>query len=268
MTGFDLSAYLDRIGCDAVPVSPEGLRALQRAQLQAIPFESITPYLGGIPDLEMAAIMDKVIHGGRGGYCFELNALFGAALEALGFPVRRALARVRKGLPQGGPRSHLLMQVALDQGLYLADAGYGGPGSLVPLRIDREAEQQAPNGRYRVWQDEVTGERVLDKWTPEGWFSLYGFDDAHVGAMDIGGANYICANWEAMPFRNNLMLAGFDGDTRIGVFNRAVTREGPQGAEKSEIADHDALAALLTEELGLRLDTDSLARIWARLSAG
>lgn len=267
MTGFDLSAYLTRIGCDPVPVTPEGLRDLQRAQLRALPFESITPYLGGTPDLDMGAIMAKVIHGGRGGYCFELNALLQAALQALGFPVRASLARVRKGLPKGGPRSHLMMQVPLDEGLYLADAGYGGPGSLVPLRIDNDDEQLAPNGRYRFWTDSATGERVLDKWTGTGWFALYGFDDAHVGEMDIGGANYICANWAAMPFPNNLMLAGFDGDTRIGVFNRAVTRETSESTEKSEITDYPALAHLLTQELGLRLDEEALRRIWDRLSA-
>lgn len=267
MTGFDLSAYLDRIGLDPVPVSSEGLRDLQRAQLRAIPFESIDPYLGRTPDTDLAAIFDKVILGGRGGYCFELNALLGAALEALGFPARRSLARVRKGQPSGGPRSHLMIQVALEDGVFLADAGYGGPGSLVPLRIDSDAEQAAPNGIYRFWQDEVTGERVLDKRVPEGWFPLYGFDDAHVGEMDIGGANYICANWDAMPFANNLMLAGFDGDTRIGIFNRAVTREGPEGTEKSEIADYGDLASLLTGELGLTLGEERLQQIWDRLNA-
>ncbi|MDK3016947.1 arylamine N-acetyltransferase family protein [Pseudodonghicola flavimaris] len=267
MSGFDLSAYLDRLGLTPVPVTAAGLRDLQRAQLRSLPFDSITPYLGGTPDLDLAAIMQKIVHGRRGGYCFELNALLGAALQALRFPLRRSLARVRKGASTGGPRSHLMLQVTLEDGLYLADAGYGGPGPLTPLRIDSDAPQQAPNGRYRFWDDPISGERVLDKWTGTAWFPLYGFDDAHVGDMDIAGANHICATWSAMPFAANLMLAGFDGDTRIGVFNRALTRESPEGLEKSEIADIATFAALLTGELGLRLSDEELDRLWDKLTA-
>lgn len=265
MTGFDLTAYLDRLGLDRVPVTARGLRDLQMAQLRAIPFEAIDPYLGRLPALDMATICDKILHRGRGGYCFELNALLFAALKELGFDARQRLGRVRKGAPEGGPRAHLMMEVTLPEGVFLADAGYGGPGALIPLRMDTDAEQVAPNGSYRLWRDHRTGERVLDKRTEAGWFPLYGFDDAHVGAADIEAANFICAHWEAMPFSNHLMLAGFDGDTRIGVFDRAVTREGPEGAAKSMIADLEALSRLLTEELHLRLDAPTLRRIWNRL---
>ena len=265
MTGFDLTAYLDRLGLDPVPVTAQGLRDLQRAQLRALPFEAIDPYLGRLPDLDMAAIRDKILHRGRGGYCFELNTLLHAALSALGFDSRQRLARVRKGAPEGGPRSHLMMEVTLPEGVFLVDAGYGGPGALTPLRLDTGAEQPAPNGTYRLWHDDKTGERVLDKQTEAGWFPLYGFDAAHVGAADIGAANFICAHWEAMPFPNHLMLAGFDGETRIGVFDRAVTREGANGIEKTTLDSPEALTRL-THELGLRLDTPTLHRIWARLT--
>lgn len=267
MTGFSLSAYLDRIGLDRVPVTPDGLLALQRAQLRAIPFESIDPYLGRTPATDMDAIFAKLVTGGRGGYCFELNALLAAAMEALGFPLRRSLARVRKGLPRGGPRSHLMMQCELDGRRYLVDAGYGGPGALVPLRIDRDDPQEAPNGLYRLWTDTATGERVLDKDTDRGWFPLYGFDDAHVGEMDIGAANYICANWREMPFPNHLMLAGFDGDTRIGVFDRAVTEGSRAGERKSQLDDRDDLAHLIRDRLHIALDDATLAHIWSRLDA-
>jgi len=265
MTGFSLTAYLDRLGLDPVPVTADGLRDLQVAQLRALPFESIDPYLGRIPAVETNALFDKIVHGGRGGYCFELNALLHAALEALGFDTRRRLARVRKGGPEGGPRSHLMMQVHLPEGVFLADAGYGGPGALVPLRLDTAEEQAAPNGSYRLWHDARSGEQVVDKRTAEGWFPLYGFDQAYVGAADIGAANYVCATWEVMPFRQNLMLAGFDRDTRIGVFNRAVSREGPEGVEKSEIEDFQGLARLVIEELGLRVDAATLRQVWDRL---
>ncbi|HBS48713.1 MAG TPA: arylamine N-acetyltransferase [Rhodobacteraceae bacterium] len=266
MRDFDLSAYLRRIGLAPVAATPEGLRTLQTAQLRALPFESIDPYLGRLPATDLPAIAAKIVTGGRGGYCFELNALLHAAMQALGFAPRRHLARVRKGLPRGGPRSHLMMTCRLDGETWLADAGCGGPGPLVPLRADEDAPQQAPNGRYRLWTDAATGERVLDKETGDGWFPLYGFDAAHVGDMDIEAANYICATWSAMPFPNHLMLAGFDGDTRIGLFDRQLTLGTRAGETREELADADAFAALASGRLGLRLDDTELAAIWNRLS--
>lgn len=266
MSAFDLPTYLDRIDLAPVRITPDGLRDLQRAQLRAIPFESIDPYLGHTPATDMPAIMDKIVTGARGGYCFELNALLHAAMQALGFPVRQSLARVRKGLPRGGPRSHLMMQCTLDGTRWLADAGYGGPGPLVPLRIDSDEEQDAPNGRYRLWTDTATGERVLDKWTDRGWFPLYGFDDAHVGEMDIGAANFICANWDEMPFPNHLMLAGFDGDTRIGVFDRAVTEETRAETTRRTLESLDDLADLVTNRLGIAVAGETLHQVWARLA--
>lgn len=267
MSAFDLSAYLDRVRLDPVPATLEGLRALQRAQLRAIPFESIDPYLGVIPATDPEAIADKIVRRGRGGYCFELNALLGGAMVALGFDTERRLARVRKGAPRGGTRSHLALVARIDGRRYLADAGYGGPGPLLPLELDSDAEQQVPNGAYRLWDDPETGERVLDKKTPEGWFPLYGFDSAHVGDMDIAGANVLCATWDALPFSNHLMLAGFDGETRIGVFDCAVTLDTPGGETRQRLDSHDAFTALVCDQLKISLDKATLRRVWSRLAA-
>lgn len=266
MTDFDLSAYLARIGLQAAP-RPDagGLRALQAAQLRAVVFEDFDPFLGVTPDLAPAAVFEKIVHRGRGGYCFELNALFGAALAALGFSARRHMARVRRATPQGGPRSHLVLTVATEGGTFLADCGFGGPGALAPLRLGAGDEQQAPNGRYRLCPDRATGETVLERHGAAGWRALYGFDDAHVGDMDIAAANYLCANWSEMPFGNHLMLAGFDGDSRIGVFDREVTVETATTETRSRIDDIDGFVRLVTGRLGLPVDRQSLDRAWARL---
>ncbi|MGI5271335.1 arylamine N-acetyltransferase [Nonomuraea sp. CA-218870] len=50
----------------------------------------------GIP-LGPKSPQDKMVTGGRGGYCHEQNLPFAAALERLGFPVTRLLARIRLG---------------------------------------------------------------------------------------------------------------------------------------------------------------------------
>jgi len=268
MTTFDLTRYLARIGLsDAdLPVTPDSLRAIQTAQLRSIPFEDIDPFLGRTPDLSPAAIFDKTVHSGRGGYCFELNSLLHDALKALGFDVRRSMARVRRASPLGGPRSHLLLQVDIGAERWLADTGFGGPGPLIPLRIGDDRPQQAPNGSYRLRGDPATGEKVLERRSADGWVALYGFDDAWVGDMDIAGANYLCANWSEMPFPNHLMLAGFDGDIRIGVFDRALRTYSAQGDSHRDLSGAQDLATLL-RRLGLTLAPGTPDRLWAKLSA-
>ncbi|SDC67310.1 arylamine N-acetyltransferase family protein [Ruegeria marina] len=266
MPAFDLPAYLARIGLAAVPVTPGGLQQLQQAQLRRIAFENIDPFLGRTPDLEVEALSAKLLHAGRGGYCFELNTLFRAALDACGFETRRLLARVRNGRPVAGPRGHLALMVTLDGRRYLADAGFGGPAPLAPLLIDTDSPQTLANGTYRLRTDRETGERLIEKDTPGGAFTLYGFDESHVSDADIDAANHLCARWDRMPFPNNLMLAGFNGATRIGVFNRRITRETGGTIRTGDIADARDLANLLTHELGLRLEPAALGAVWSRLS--
>ena len=51
-----------------------------------------------------ASLHAKLVAGGRGGYCFEQNLLFGHVLRALGFKVQEATARVRWSVPPGVTR--------------------------------------------------------------------------------------------------------------------------------------------------------------------
>jgi N-hydroxyarylamine O-acetyltransferase len=63
----DLATYLDRIGIrPPVPVTLEGLRALHRAHLLAIPYENLDVQLGRPVTIEIAPIYDKVVNRRRG----------------------------------------------------------------------------------------------------------------------------------------------------------------------------------------------------------
>ncbi|MGH2914977.1 MAG: arylamine N-acetyltransferase [Solirubrobacteraceae bacterium] len=78
MGSFRLRAYLERIGLTGGP-SPS-LAQLHRAHVTAIPFENLDPYCGLPVSLEPDALYDKLVARRRGGYCFEQNLLFAAAL--------------------------------------------------------------------------------------------------------------------------------------------------------------------------------------------
>ena len=70
------------------------LRALHALHPAAIPFENFDPLLGRPVLLDLAALQDKLVRRKRGGYCFEHNTLFRAALEGLGFTVTSLASRV------------------------------------------------------------------------------------------------------------------------------------------------------------------------------
>ena len=265
---FDLAAYLERIGLPGVKPDAGGLRALQEAQLRSIPFENFDPLLGKVPGLGLADIFAKCVPGGRGGYCFELNTLFEAALKAAGLSTRRMLARVwLRGGPDA-PRSHLVLRVELEEGVFLADAGFGGPGSLAPLRLGHEGEQQAPNGRFRLVDDPASGGTVFERLEGTEWQSLYAFDGAHVTDGDIAAANYACATWDAAPFGAHAMLGSYSGKVRYGLFDRNLTIARPGGEERRELTAFEDFRDLVSDGMGIGLDRASLARAWEKIGGG
>lgn len=263
---FDLERYLGRVSLTRVTRTPEGLSALVAGQLRGLAFENVDPLLGRVPDLDPGAIYDKIILGGRGGYCFELNALLGGAMAALGFPVQRVLARVRNGAQRGGARTHLAILTEAGGIPFLADAGFGGPGPLAPLRLDTGAEQGAPNGRYRIADDRDTGETVVWRRGRDGWSGLYGFDRSFVGDTDVAAANWVTATWPNSPFPHYLMMNGYSGDTRIGIFNRAVTRQSVDREDRFDLTEFDDFREIVVGDIGLDLETGSLRRVWDRIA--
>jgi len=258
---FDLIDYLARIDHDPLPVSPEGLTALQIAQLRAIPFENTELLLGRAPDLAPSAIWRKLVVEKRGGYCLELNTLLGQALEALGYQAAPILGRVRMGAASGGPRAHLAHIVTLDGTEWLVDAGFGGPGPEAPLMLGRDAPAEQSCGTYRLRPDAASGEQVLERQTPDGWFALYGFDRVPVTPPDVVAANVVCATWDKSPFPNHLMMHRLLSGRRASLFNRALKL--PEGTR--ELQSRADLSAALTEVFGLPADLSRDEAIWRKI---
>ncbi|MFF4038771.1 arylamine N-acetyltransferase [Streptomyces sp. NPDC001816] len=145
-------AYLRRLGA-ARPPGPttEALRELHLRHLRTVPFENLSIHLGEEIVLEEKRLLDKVVEGRRGGFCYELNGLFGALLAALGYEVQLLAGRVygdegRLGIPY----DHLALRVrTADGGDWLADVGFGAH-SHYPLAFAERGEQPDPGGTFRV----------------------------------------------------------------------------------------------------------------------
>jgi N-hydroxyarylamine O-acetyltransferase len=260
---FHLTDYLERIGHDPLPVSLEGLTALQLAQMRAIPFENLAPFLGQIPSLDPDPLWAKLVPARRGGYCLELNLLFEAALTMLGYKSRRILGRVRMGRDSGGPRAHLAHLVSIGGETFLADTGFGGPGPAAPLSIHSTEPVVTGLGTFRVRSDEATGEEVLERQTPDGWFALYGWDETPVSWADMVEANHLCATNEASPFPAHLMLNIIRDGSRASLFDLRLT----EGASQRPLQSSENLHEVLTRVFRLSVGTEVAGALWTKLMA-
>lgn len=121
--------YLKKLGlkrpgsCDR-----EFLDRLIARHLEIIPFENLDVVQSHkTVSTELGAVYKKVVENGRGGYCFELNALFLGLLRGLGydgFPVAcRVMAACKDGLRMP---THRASAVRLDGRKYFCDVGFGG----------------------------------------------------------------------------------------------------------------------------------------------
>src|SRR3972149_11563443 len=149
MAGIDLSIYFARIGFSgARRPTPETLQARPARPPAAITFENLDPLLRRPVSLELAALTDKLVDRRRGGYCYEHNTLFAAALRALGFSVTTLGARVQWNVPLAtvAARSHMVLRIDLPEGPYIADVGFGRLSLTAPLRLGAGPGGAPPRG--------------------------------------------------------------------------------------------------------------------------
>ena len=123
----DTDSYLRRIGLGVRPALDEkGLRVVQVAHLETVPFENLDILSGRPLSLDLGALEAKVIRGRRGGFCYELNGLLAVLLEQLGVRVTRFAAETwsQDSESWGPPFDHLVLRVDLDRP-WLVDVGFG-----------------------------------------------------------------------------------------------------------------------------------------------
>jgi N-hydroxyarylamine O-acetyltransferase len=260
MTGaadaFDLGAYLSRIGHDGPrEATPGVLEAVHRAHAVAIPFENLDVRLGRPIRLDLTSLQAKLVAGRRGGYCFEQNTLFAAALEALGFRVTRLAARVRLGATRLLPRTHMLLGVDVGGQAYLADVGFGGEGLLGPVPLT-----PGPPVRQGLWAYRVVEEaclRVLQSRRGDGWVDLYAFSLEPQDPIDFEVANHYTATHPDSVFVRSLTVQRPTPEARHILRNRDYLVESAAGTVSRRVADGE-LRRLLVGTFGLDVPAELL----------
>jgi len=265
----DLDAYFKRIGYGGPrEATLEVLRALHTRHTTTIPFENLTPLMGSPVDLDLDALQAKFVGQRRGGYCFEQNALFKAALEALGFRVTGLGARVRWMAPPDAPlgaRSHMLLKVDLADGLWLADVGFGGHILAEPIRLVAGVDQTIPASTLRL--DEVgDGALMLCTLLPTGWQDVYRFDLVPQLPADYATSNWFTSTHPDSIFVNALLAERLTPEARYSLFNHKLTTRWADGrTEQRTLTDADDLAQVLDQAFNLSPPAPA-ETIWAKLS--
>lgn len=209
LTGDVLAAYFDRIGWSG-PVTPDRatLEAIAAHHPAAIPFENLDPLLGRPVDLSPDALVAKLIHGGRGGYCFEHNGLLKRVLETIGFRVTGLAARVLWSRPpeaEPAPRTHMLLRVDLAEGPVLIDVGFGGAVTTGVLDLVPDVVQPTPHEPFRLVRDGadwLVQIRIGAEWRP-----TYRFDLTPQQPIDYELGNWWTSTSPHSHFRSGLTVA-------------------------------------------------------------
>jgi len=248
---FDLTSYLDRVGLGGEPTD---LAAVHRAHVTSIVFANLDPSGGRAVVLDTGALVDKMVTRRRGGYCFEHNMLFKAALEAIGVaPVEPMLARVRiGGTGEDRPLNHLLLRVTEGRRSWLADVGFGGGGLLDPVPFEVGVETDQSGWVYRLVEDEP--ELVLQVFQDGAWVDMYGFVPDPVPLIDVEVNNWYTATHPESPFVTGIMAGWRTPERCLSFFDYGETFlvERPAGGASSTTTLPRAEApALLAERFGI-----------------
>ena len=233
---FRLDNYLARIDFHGkIKPNLATLSAIHAAHVDAIPFEGIDPLLRRPVNLDIASLQSKLVDSRRGGYCFEQNLLFKAALDAIGFKITGLSGRVRWMSPPDsplGPREHITLKVDLPEGSYLADVGFGVCVMDNPLPLETGTEQHTAMGTYRL--DKSDGLFSLSAKQPAGWRTMYVFDLAPQIQSDYELGNWYTSTSPLVPFTSMLILERVTADKRYKLVNRTLRVEGRDGEVVSE----------------------------------
>jgi N-hydroxyarylamine O-acetyltransferase len=251
----ELDAYFERIGWSG-PRDPTlaTLRGIVLAHVRAIPFENLDVLLGRPIVLAEAAIVRKLVHQRRGGYCFEQNGLLLAVLTALGYRVAPLSARVRFQRPRDfvPPRTHMFLRIELDGESWLADVGVGGLSPTAPLRLDTAESQPTPHEARRIVRE---NQRLYHQASIAGeWQDVCEFTLEEMPPIDRELANWFTSAHPESHFKNRLLAARAEPDgKRVTLLNQELAhREADGRARTTAITSPEQLLAVLDEHFGLR----------------
>jgi N-hydroxyarylamine O-acetyltransferase len=262
-----LHDYLARVGVSG-PLAPtlDTLRRLHIAHREAFLFENVSIQTGGRISVGLADIERKFLDEGRGGYCFEHNTLFAAALRDVGYEPTAFLGRVRRGPPERWCRTHMVLRVPVDGGAWLCDVGFGGVGLLEPIPLQDGAGAEQVGLTYGLRREGPLWVLACspDVWSPASNLSdtsdtlaaapvdLYEFSDDAQTPGDVEVANHYTSTHPDSMFRRSITIQRTTRAERIILRHDTFRRYG-DGRIEDRAIDSKGLRTLAREVFGVTL---------------
>lgn len=212
MNKLQAQKYIERLNLPTSLVEhtpdEELLNTLQYAHVTNVPYENLD-ILENIPlKLDEDSLYKKIVENHRGGYCFEVNAIFNKLLNTLGYTTLSCFARYLRGESKIPMRRHRII-IASSQNLdgrYFVDAGIGERAPRLPLKLQEGLIQEQYGEVYRFEKDAFLGWILWDCYNGE-WNRFISFTEEHQLEEDYITASFYCEKHSDSPFNKDNMLS-------------------------------------------------------------
>lgn len=247
----DLEAYFARIewGGSSSPTL-ETLTGLLSSHISRIPFENFDVLIGRPIRLDVVALQDKIIKGGRGGYCFEHATLFNSVLKALGFSLQEHAARITRAQPRSeAHRGHMFATVNIDGSDYVVDPGFSAYASQLPLLL----EESEPISGATHYLTRDGREWILNVALPDAQFRGWMSTLEREIFIDFEIANHFTYTHPSSIFTQVIMASAVTPRGRVNILNNSVNYLFDDVPRKEHLQSRSALRAVVSKHFGFDL---------------
>ncbi|WP_180326770.1 arylamine N-acetyltransferase family protein [Raoultibacter phocaeensis] len=258
----DPARYWRRLGLDPadVPLTRDGLDRIIFAHQCAIPFENLDACEYHVPiSLGIADMFEKIVAGKRGGYCFELNALFAALLADAGFSVSPCFARSLKDRGYVQPVAHRGAIVTIGDEKLFCDVGYGGPMPSCALPLKDGLEASSTGQTFRIERMEGPWWRILycgREHAPRASAEpVLAFMDIEQYEVDFVALSLYCSTHPSSIFTQQRMLNRKTGDGSVSITADQFIRTTREDKEQRTIETDEEFRRLAKTHFGIELPT-------------
>jgi N-hydroxyarylamine O-acetyltransferase len=252
-----LDRYLQRISYEGARTPDLAtLAALQRAHILALTFENLDVQLQRPLTTDVEEAYEKIVERGRGGWCYEMNGLFGWALTEIGFDVTRLGAGVmREASGDAALGNHLCLLIQCD-GARFADVGFGGSLTKILPFI----ESDLTDDPFNISLKKI--DQGFWRFAETAGSSPFSFDFRPVPADEAllsAKCRYLQRD-PSSPFVANLVAQRRRKTEHLALRGRVLTTTKRSGRETTLIDTADDLAACLKATFGL--DVPEIRTLW------
>lgn len=211
------------------------------------------------PSLGIIDMYEKIITGKRGGYCFELNALFDAFLQTAGFSSTPCLSRSLKNYGYTQPIMHRGTIVSLEGERVYCDVGYGGPLPACSIPLEDGFEFTSRDQLFRIdaaghgwWHVSYCGSAASDAEARQP-LPVIAFLDEAMDTVDFVPLAHFASTHPNSVFTQRRLVNRRTNEGNVSITADQFTCINSKGKQTKTVESEEDFRALLTEHFGITL---------------